>query len=184
MRLSRAEWTLIAGVLLVVSALVFPLQWAHRINDRWRAAHRDMDALLDAGMRFNTMYRTWPTGRKCEDGDCRFGRVVPNREVIDVLRAIDGPGNEHHSVNTNRTVFLQVQPAGVGRSGVDANGDFVDPWGTQYQIVLDTDLSGYCDVTDSIYGRGIDAGMIVWSCGADRISDTADDILSWKREGR
>jgi hypothetical protein len=109
----------------------------------------------------------------------RFGQDVPNWELINVLRAVDGPGNANHVANPHRIVFLDLVPSGIGTSGVDANGDFLDPWGTPYQVIVDADASGVCTSENTVYGTGVSLGIIAWSCGPDRRSDTSDDILSW-----
>ncbi len=100
---------------------------------------------------------------------------------MNVLRAVAGPGNPGYSVNSKRIAFIEVREAEPGWSGLDQQGNFLDPWGQPYQIVLDTDLDNSCDISGSIYGRRIGEGMAVWSCGPDRESDTVDDVLSWEK---
>lgn len=138
-----------------------------------------MKALTLAGRRFYTEYGIWPSRHVKESGDVRFGLDIPNGEVLNVLRSIAGPGNEDDSVNPNHVVFIEFPRARRGESGLDESGNFLDPWGTPYQVVLDTDLNTVCDIANSVHGTGIPWGMVVWSCGPDRLSDTSDDILSW-----
>ena len=180
LRLSRSELALYAGVMLIVAALVVPgwLQW-NRLN-RLEMARLDIGDLISACRRFHAEYKRWPTGRTTDYGDTRFGLDIPNQQVMNVLRDVDGVGNPEHSVNTNRVVYFKAQPAGPGQSGLDKSGEFVDPWGKPYQIVLDTDQSGLCNIENSIYGDLIAGGVLSWSGGPDRKLETPDDILSWK----
>ena len=180
MRISRPEQVILVGLALIVFSVILPSIWAVRLHRREGAVRADLRALVEAGRRFSDEYGTWPGARNCGGMDCRFGREIPNREVMNVLRAVDGPGNEKHAVNPSRLAFISIQPFRPGRSGLDAHGDFLDPWGVPYQVVLDSDLNGFCHVENSIYGEGIGEGIMAWSCGPDRASDTPDDILSWK----
>lgn len=181
MRVSRPEQSILAGLLLVAVAVVGPSIWAVRIQRREAAVRADLRMLAEAAGRFSEEYRGWPTARNCGEADCRFGRELPNREVLNVLRGVDGPGNEENEVNPNRIVFIDLPPYRRGGSGLDANGDFLDPWGTPYQVVVDSTLNGFCRVENSIYNESIPEGVIAWSCGPDRMSDTPDDITSWPR---
>ncbi len=180
-RLTKPELAIVAGVIIVLISLVVPSAWGFYISHRKALARRDIRELVRAGERYVAEYGVWPTTHTHTYGDTRFGQQIPNREIMNALRAVDGPGNEKNAANPNRIVFLDVPLAQGGGRGIGPMGNFRDPWGTPYQVVLDTDLNGRCDVENSVYGMGIAGGMIVWSCGPDRRSDTPDDILSWQR---
>ncbi len=180
MRFSRSEWSILAGlILMVVSAVVPALRWVRQRADL-RMVRADMQAVLEAGRLFYSEYGIWPSQYVLEQGDIRYGRDTPNHEVMNVLRSMEGGGNEGGSVNPNHIVFIDFGLYEPGRSGLNERGDLLDPWGIPYQMVLDTDLNAACDISDSLHGTGIPHGMIMWSCGPDRISDTPDDILSWR----
>lgn len=181
MRLSKSEWVLLAGVAILAVSLTVPPVLAFRTRKLAASAREGGDLLLRAGAEYRMEYGVWPTRRGIGRGDVRFGRRgIANREVVNALRALEGKGNEGHASNPRRIEFLRAGEFTPGRAGLDEHGDFLDPWGTPYQVVLDTDMNGVCDVADSIYGGGIDGGMLVWSCGPDRKSDTGDDVVSWK----
>lgn len=182
MRLSRSEWLAVSGAALVLASVTLPAAWAVRSARRLAVARAQVRAIYTAALRYHNEYGTWPSGRICAYGDCRFGwNDLPNREVMNALRAASGPGNEKHALNVNRVAFLEAPPAWKGAGGITADGDYLDPWARPYQVVLDSDLDGLCDVAHSIYGSGIGGGVLVWSYGPDRTSDTADDLISWKR---
>ena len=179
-KISKPELTMLSGAILFVLSILGPLVWMSMERRIAQRVHDDMVLLLKAGHWFYQEYGIWPSQYVVEEGDYRFGQSIPNSEVINVLRSIEGPGNEHNEVNPNHMVFLELPVYQKGSSGVNEFGEFLDPWGSPYQIVLDTDLNTVCDVSQSIYGMGIPHGMIVWSCGPDGRSDTKDDILSWE----
>ena len=177
--LSKPELVFVLALVLIAFSLVLPTITYIRQRFMLDVADSDLDVLQDACQRFYAEYGVWPTAYPGEVGDVRYGKLLPNYEVMNALRAVDGQGNDGHSVNPRRVVFLDVRRAGNRTSGLNERGDFVDPWGIQYQIVLDSDLNNVCDVKDSIYNRVPNHGMIAWSCGPDRKSETSDDILFW-----
>lgn len=174
---SRPEALILAGVALIVLSILLPSLWAIRIHGRIRAVREDLLGLADALARFQVEYGVWPTRRACGYGDCRFGDGIPNREVMNALRAVDGPGNEQNAVNPNRYVFLSPPSRAGGASGLDGDGEYRDPWGKPYQVLLDTDLNGECKAESTIRSATTGGGVLVWSCGPDRKSDTADDVF-------
>ena len=179
-KLTHPQSVLVTGLLLVVVSLIGPLVWWMVLHRHLAMVHRDMESLVQAGRRFHEEYGIWPSQYVRESGDLRYGRELSNAEVLHVLRAIAGPGNEGDAVNPNHIVFFEPPPAVAGRSGLNEQGEYVDPWGNPYQMVMDNDLNSVCDISDSMHGMGIEQGIVVWSCGPDGASDTGDDILSWK----
>lgn len=169
------------GAIVLLTSWIGPAIWRWREGRRHLAARADVFALRDAALAFFAEQGMWPTARRCEPFDCRFGREIPNAEVLNVLRAVSGPGNEGHALNRDRTVFLSWPRDDAYAGRLDEAGNAVDPWGTAYQIVLDTDLNGVCAVEHSVYHGVVGEGAMVWSCGPDRRSDTPDDICSWRR---
>ncbi|MBN1270367.1 MAG: hypothetical protein JXB04_12320 [Kiritimatiellae bacterium] len=178
-RVSRAELAVLLGVVVIVFSLAGSALTVLQRERRAATVRSDLRALLEAGRRFYAEYGAWPTAQAGDYGDCRYGRRIPNAEVMNALRAVDGPGNAGHALNTRRIVFFHGAAQGRRGAGLADTGDFLDPWGRPYQIVLDADLDNACDIEASIYGRRAGEGMVVWSCGPDRVSDTKDDILSW-----
>ncbi len=177
-----AELTIALGVLMIVAAIIWPASWAYRDQRRSRDVAADIRLLVLAGNRFFVEYGNWPTPHMGMDNDIRYGLDRRNDEVINILRALDAPGNPNHRLNPNRIVFIDPPPARRGYSGINEEGEFVDAWGSPFQIVLDTDMDNICNLRNSIYTRKSGAGIAVWSFGPDRKGDTPDDILSWTLE--
>ena len=178
-RLSRSEWLVLLGVLLFLLSSLGPGWWAWHRHQRLGMVHVDLRVLDEAAQRFNREYGVWPGGGENAAKDRRFGRELSNAQVLNVLRAVEGPGNPQHRGNDQQIVFIEVELHRPGWSGLDESGAFLDPWGTPYQMVFDSNFDNVCEVENSIYGRLIGQGLALWSCGPDRRSDTADDILAW-----
>jgi type II secretory pathway pseudopilin PulG len=179
--LARAELIILLGLVVTLLAIIVPGTLALRDGRRRRQAEGDFRLIIGAAERYFGEYLTWPSVGMGGREDTRYGADRPNREVVDVLRGRPGPGPEPYRLNPNRIVCLEAPPARPGVAGVDDSGEYRDPWGTPYQIVFDTDLDGHCRVPDSLYGMQLSRMVLVWSCGPDRKSDTADDLLSWSR---
>lgn len=79
---------------------------------------------------------------------------------------------ENALLNPAEMVFLETQGSAV-------NGIFVDPWGRQYQIVLDTDYDGYVETP---LGR-VRRRAAVLSVGCYEMNgsvETNDYVFSWQ----
>jgi len=181
-KLTVPEWVLLGGVTLILATLCMAGLMALRLKHSYQAVQNDLVAVSRACQLFFDEYGYWPTDRESDYGDARYGREHANSLVMNALRAISGPGNYNHTRNPGKIIFLEAGTWQRGRSGLDREGRFLDAWGTPYQMVLDADLNNRCEFEHSIYRPLKNAGVALWSCGPDRISDTSDDLLSWKQE--
>lgn len=178
-RWTKPEMAIVVGVLVIIFTILQTARTAIVRSQRLDMVRTDLTSIVDASRLFFDEYGTWPTAYMGEIGDFRYGREFGNNLVINPLRAREGPGNRKHLLNPNRIVFLNVAPYYLGLSGVNEEGEFLDPWGNPYHIVLDTDLNTSCNIPHSIYGRRENTGIAVWSSGPDGVSDTHDDLKSW-----
>jgi hypothetical protein len=178
-RLSSAERFISLGLFLVVASVLGPLAVSTESHRRLRQTRQDLSRFIAVSEQFFVEYGYWPSPHMGTPGDMRYGRETGNDLVLNILRAVDGPGNEGHRLNPNRIVYLSPPNRRHGRSGVDVEGGWVDVWGSPYQIVFDTDMNQVSVIAHSIYPNQSDTGVIVWSYGPDRRPDTPRDILSW-----
>jgi hypothetical protein len=81
----------------------------------------------------------------------------------------------NYSNNLRKIAFLEVQ-----KDSLNADGDFVDPWGTPYEVTVDGNFDNSC-TTPGASGYGTVAGksVLVWSHGANTNANTGDEIRSW-----
>lgn len=174
-----AEIFVAMGLLIIGASLAGSLSLYAARRRFVRETQRAVGALLNAGARYRLEYGRWPGTREGQAVDVRFGvSGHPNRRFVTVLRGREMVPGWTDAANPRGIVFWEPPDWRRGRVGVNEFGELLDPWGTPFQIVVDGDLNGLCDVARSVYGS-VEAGMLVWSCGPDRRSDTADDIRSW-----
>src|SRR6266487_3614792 len=128
------------------------------------------------------------------------------------LRAVASGANASNVINTRQIVFISppdVKDPTNPRSGIASNttsingisvapGDFVDPWGTPYNVEIDGNYDN--QITTNPYGNNNGAGpqpltigVIAWSLGLDGVLGTktaactgnntftnSDDVISWQ----
>jgi len=116
-------------------------------------------------------------------GDKVYGKVsgygnADNANIVRVLRSVDGVGNAAHINNPRRIVFLEVNERSLD------SDNFVDPWGWQYIIGIDTDFDNTVNFTG---GAGVDKvvarNVAVFSFGANQqvgLAHTNGYLTSWK----
>lgn len=181
-RLSWPEWILLFTLVLFLLSTIVPAIFFFRGRARLEMARHDISVLSLAILRYQREYGTWPAKSTQGGADTRFGRERPNAELMSVLRAETTDVNRSEELNPQRMVFLEVETYQQGWSGLDSRGEWLDPWGSPYQVVLDSNYDTAAEADRSIYGRVSGLGVLVWSNGPDRKTDTADDLLSWFRK--
>lgn len=70
--------------------------------------------------------------------EAEYGRLPTNATAVSgaLLQSLTG---QNTTDNPRGIVFLEVQAWKKGKSGTNASGAFIDPWGGSYRIALDTD---------------------------------------------
>jgi hypothetical protein len=181
MALSRAERLIVCGWLVLITATVLSVAAAARHHRVLRMVRSDFRVIEESCVLFLRAYQRWPVPKDLLY-DQRFGQPeeTPASHLFNALRAIDGPGNRAHVINPERKVFLELRPAAPGRSGLRPDGDFLDPWGSPYQVILDVNGDNICEILETRFGSALSTRVAVWSYGPDRRSDTVDDRFSWK----
>ena len=150
--------------------------------------------------------KTKNTGVKGDQGDYDYD----NSELFNVLRNIPSGMNANSKLNKRNQKYFEQNVAkdkknprsgfadGTGYPSYAPQGAFMDPWGTQYCIVLDATGADEISATDvHKYYSDFDTirkGAISFSLGKDQIlgtkenpkrfkgpssSDTPDDAISW-----
>lgn len=175
----RSEWMILIGLTLVILSILVPSYVAFRAYSLEKEVRRNIIILLTAGEEYYQDYGHWPTQYTGEFGDYRYGNTLSNVEVINILRAKAAEGNPDHKFNEKQKTYVDFTFAKSGESGLNSDQAFIDPWGSEYQIALDTDLNNTTSINRSTYKPQIGLGFLVWSYGPDRKSGSADDILSW-----
>jgi len=179
--ISWPEILFVLSLFLITASVIVPVWLDSQQRLRSVQSYSDIRLLIEASSSFNREYRLWPVHDAPARGDARYGDRIANAGVMRILMAIDGPGNPGHRNNPNQIDFLELASADSTTLRLNDLGEVIDPWGNPYQMVFDSNYDNICTIANSIHGSVMGEGVAIWSKGADRKSDTSDDLLSWKR---
>src|SRR5205823_7668949 len=143
-------------------------------------AKNDLTQIVAAVNAFYTEYGKYPAAT--DDAT-----ITDNSDLFYTLRAIaSGTANAGDAANPRKIVFISppfVKDPNNPRAGIGTTtgaGQFYDPWGTPYQIRIDTNYDNQManPYTDTTAGPAtLTTGVIAWSLGADKGLGTNGDKL-------
>jgi prepilin-type N-terminal cleavage/methylation domain-containing protein len=219
---SRRAFTLIEllvviAIIAILIGLLFPAFKAVQNQARQTQAKNDLTQIVNAVNAYYTDYGKYPLPTGTTD-DFIYGpggnsNPPSNAELFYTLRGVNaGTMNANNAANPRIIVFISppyVKTPANPRSGIAtqaatincfavAIGDFVDPWGTPYNVKIDGDYNN--QITTNPYGNNNGAGpqpltigVIAWSVGSDGVLGTkttgctgnniftnSDDVISWQ----
>jgi prepilin-type N-terminal cleavage/methylation domain-containing protein len=207
------ELLVVIAIIAILIGLLFPAFKAVQNQAKQAQAKNDLNQIVNAVNAFYTEYGKYPlpTGTAV---DFIFGPGgTSNSELFYTLRAINaGTMNTNNAANPRQIVFISppaVKSPASPRSGIATLaattnclpvgvGDFVDPWGTPYNVEIDGNYDN--QITANPYGSGggagpqpLTIGVIAWSFGSDGVAGTktgtctgdnvytnSDDVISWQ----
>ena len=175
--------------MLLLLALLFPPVRGHT-RSKVTDARNDISQINAAVKAYHTEYGKYPVVRDATLSEGLKGNVELMQCVIgtDAFR-IPQQISFFEGMQAKRTSGW-FKPAVYGGGFHPKSGDYLDPWGRPYQIVLGTDYDGvipnpYLDEPE----QQIRSGVIVWSLGKDGIFGRSadqdkhtrpDDVVSWR----
>jgi prepilin-type N-terminal cleavage/methylation domain-containing protein len=193
------ELLVVIAIIIILAGLLFPAYQAVQNQAKRTQAKNDLTQIVTAVNAYYTEYGKYPL----VTADTTYGTAgTPNNALFNVLRAIDTTNDPRQIVFINPPY---VKDPANPRSGIAtqattingiavAIGDFVDPWGTPYKIMID---GNYDNSLANPYGNNNGAGpsplpqgVIAWSYGKDQTLGTltppsssftnSDDVISWQ----
>jgi prepilin-type N-terminal cleavage/methylation domain-containing protein len=204
------ELLVVIAIIAILVGLLFPAFKAVQNQARQTQAKNDLTQIVNAVNAFYTDYGKYPL----VTADTIYGPGgTANNALFNVLRAMDATNNPR------QIVFISppsVKNPSNPRSGIAllattingisvAIGDFVDPWGTPYNLRIDGNYDNSVANpygAQNVGGAGSDPvplGVIVWSRGSDQALGTrvsgitgdniytnpttgaqSDDAISWQ----
>ena len=187
------ELLVVIAIIAILVGLLFPAFKAVQNQARQTQAKNDLTQIVNAVNAFYTDYGKYPL----VTADTTYGPGgTANNVLFQVLRGLDTTNNPRQIVFINPPY---VKTAANPRSGIAtqattingiavAIGDYVDPWGTPYNVGID---GGYDNQLTNPYtpdtGAGpatLAQGVIAWSRGSDQAAGTnfsaSDDVISWQ----
>ena len=208
----------VVAIISVLMTLLLPAIHAVQESARRAQAGNTGKQIVTAVNAYHTDYGKFPDlGSAPQPGgnpDILVGEpaasaVLNNVALFDVLRALDRGANASHAQNPKRTIYFSEKtvsnpdsPKGGFLDRISAGGNpallgcLFDPWGRQYNIIIDTNYDNTIQV-DQQYtdfagappaGQRPQFSVGVFSLGKDGLLGTrgnnvlrdSDDVASWK----
>lgn len=139
---------------------------AAKINAKKVQARAEMSSIETAVKSYMNKYGKLPAEDSMQGHSDLLDSETQSRDTIAILSA-------HNSAeNPAEMIFLDPQ-------GSSSDGTFLDPWGEQYRMVLDTDYDGQIQIRNHILRRKV-AVISIGLYQLNDSSDTNDLITSWQ----
>ena len=189
------ELLVVMAIIAILIGLLFPAFRAVQDQAKRTQAKNDLTQIVNAVNAFYTDYGRYPL----VTADTTYGPAgtTANNPLFNVLRAQDTTNNPRQIVFINPPyVKAPANPrSGIATQATTINGisvainDYVDPWGTPYNVAID---GGYDNQLTNAYAANTGAGplslaigVIAWSWGRDQVQGTtnfnaSDDVISWQ----
>ena len=199
------ELLVVIAIILILVGLLFPAFKAVQDQAKRTQAKNDLTQIVNATNAFYTEYGKYPISGTTEITFGPGGTPGTNETLFTELRGCSNPPTGScpaaATINTRQIVFISppdVKNATSPRSGIGTatgnNGQYFDPWGTNYVIRIDGD---YDNQVVNPYSANAGAtpnlqiGVIAWSLGLDGSGPPAvtgdkntgvfaDDVISWQ----
>ena len=169
------ELLTVIAIIAILMGLLFPAVAAVKEAAKKAQAKNDCTGIAAAVKQYKSEYGKYPdikpsggsskpaAGDEPDEivGDPVVPNVAgPNNLLFNTLRAIDRDPNSSHRLNPRKIIFIEGKAAsdpalpkgGFLEKGGDSKnlGCYFDPWGTQYNVIIDTNYDDRIDV-DQIY---------------------------------
>ncbi len=212
------ELLVVIAIIAILVGLLFPAFKAVQNQARQAQAKNDLTQIVNAVNAFYTEYGKYPVpSGTASDYTYGPGGAAANNALFNELQGCPTTGappptcSANSTLNTRQIVFISppavktptnprsgiaTQAATINCSSV-AVGEFVDPWGTPYDVEIDGDYNN--QITTNPYGSNgagpqpLTIGVIAWSLGSDGVLGTkttgctgnntytnSDDVISWQ----
>jgi len=191
------ELITVIAIILILMGLLFPAMSSVREAAKKVQARNDIMNIVTAVKAYYTEYGQYPVDSTVSNNnDTFFGGSNTNDLLFNVLRS-----GSSTILNPRGIIFIEVpsvKTPSSPKSGIGTTtgaGQYYDPWGTPYLIVVDTN---YDNLITNPYSanagsNSVSTGVIVWSLGKDKdgaknstgggdknTGTYADDIISWQ----
>ena len=209
----------VIAIIAILIGLLFPAFKAVQNQARQAQAKNDLTQIVNAVNAFYTEYGKYPVPNgTAADYTYGPGGAAANNALFNELQGCPTTGafpptcSANSTLNTRQIVFISppavktpTNPrSGIATQAVTINcfsvaiGEFVDPWGTPYDVKIDGDYNN--QMLTNPYGNNNGAGpqpltigVIAWSLGSDWVRGTktgpctgdnsftnSDDVISWQ----
>ena len=205
------ELLTVIAIIAILMGLLFPAITVVKEQARKAEAKTACTAIVAAVKAYNTEYGKYPVLDNKPSGDLWYGdtsagAAKDNSTLFSTLRAKVVAASGAADYNPRKIIFFEGKDASnptapkggfaaTGSSGIV--GAFYDPWGSQYNVIIDADYDNSITIVPHKDFKGTttgpQTGCVAFSLGKDGIvgssatngnyksgSNTSDDILSWQ----
>ena len=219
------ELLTVIAIIAILMSLLFPAVNAVKDAAKKAEAKNACTGIVAAVKQYNAEYGTYPpieipssggAGDTKVDaliGDPACKAKVVNNVLFNTLRNINEEPNKDFKLNPRKIVFIEGKAVSdptsprsgfLEKGGEAANlGCYFDPWGTQYNVIIDTDYNNFLDV-DQVYEKDKEwskdgrphVGVGAFSLGKNKViggdkkdrlegiyrdgQKVSDDVVSWQ----
>ena len=167
---TMVELLVVIGIIAILAALVFPMLQKARSAADVKRAEVEINAFHSAIEAYFREYSKWPPGE---------GKI--HTRMVQCLMGVPSPVTD----NPRKRLFLSLSVLSTNSAGY-----VVDPWGTPYEVGLDSDFSesmsnGSMGSLKPYYPSGLPGRKnAIWSLGPNAKADDPagtdyDDITTW-----
>ncbi|MDD5351187.1 MAG: type II secretion system protein [Chthoniobacteraceae bacterium] len=167
------ELLVVISIIAVLASLTFAGVQSALIAAKKVSAKNDMAQIANGVQFYYTEYGKYPTAGSTGTNDLVFGTsdsgAQANSSIINVLRYPKTGWTDTNNENPRQIQFLQPKTVDAKKGGVNwsstgsGDGNWYDPWGTQYVIFIDAAYDGditvkdrFTDITTNpAYGVGV-----------------------------
>jgi prepilin-type N-terminal cleavage/methylation domain-containing protein len=208
------ELLVVIAIIAILVGLLFPAFKAVQNQARQTQAKNDLTQIVNAVNAFYTEYGKYPTSAAGTDSCYAWQVFNPhfdpfNAALFNELRACNTTTNPsscsgNATINTRQIVYISppivkdpTHPkSGIGSTGGDSSfvGNFYDPWGSQYNVEIDSNYDNSVRNPYVVFGGTgagpdpVQQGVIAWSNGLDTLLGgnpentytNSDDVISWQ----
>ena len=214
------ELLTVIAIIAILMGLLFPAIAAAKEQARRTAAGNTVRNIVNACKSYQTDYGKFPPVPTALDAKGNYsygdktggGCTLPNDNLFDILRSIGTRGvNIGNAMNKRQQKYFEMGKAKDPKSPRDGfidgtefttgtQGQLMDPWGTQYCIVLDAADNGTIDMSEYFTDLSgpqnvLRVSVAVFSMGKDgqrggkgyqnryrkaNSGEAPDDIVSWQ----
>ena len=165
-------------------------------------ARNDIHQFITAVKGYYTDYGKYPVDSTTQTGSADitygdskrgYGATSDNHVIVDVLRNnTNSSGNSSlvQQLNPRQQVYLEINPSKTtpATEGLDTNGNWIDPWGAQYYVMMDTNYDNLLTPPSNLPGLNTATNsntaatgtfsqtVISWSLGKKQ----KNAIVSWQ----
>ena len=174
------ELLVVIAIIAILASILLPAMNAAFRKAEKTQAQTEIKSIETAVKAFYSDYGKFPAGNGNPSGnDYSYGGLGgysasyrPNFELMNVLRGIDTTNNPR------KTVYLEIPQDSI------SSNNYIDPWGQQYEVTIDTGFNGVCNSLQGGYPDVTNKMVVIWSRGPNGVvnppPNNDDDLRSWE----